>query len=98
MLARALAGAIEDRGGTVSISEATRLRISCRKHDWTNALFEGKVAAAGPYELEVRDQENVPIDGLFGASPVADYGECGLAGLIQARVKGTPIKALPVFI
>lgn len=50
------------------------------------------------YEIEMREQENVGVEGLFGDSPVADYAECGLAGLIQARANGTPVLAFPVFI
>ena len=75
----------------------TKIRVACRMHDWTRALFEGNVAGAED-RIDLREQENVGVDGLFGDAPVADYAECGLAGLIQARANGTPVLALPVFI
>jgi 4,5-dihydroxyphthalate decarboxylase len=81
----------------VQTAAATQIRVACRKHDWTNALFEGKVPD-GPFHIQMREQENVGVDGLFGDSPVADYAECGLAGLIQARAAGSPVLAFPVFI
>ncbi|HZT06373.1 MAG TPA: ABC transporter substrate-binding protein [Chloroflexota bacterium] len=76
---------------------APNVRVSCRKHDWTNALFEGKVPNR-TYQIEMREQENVGVNGLLGENPVADYAECGLAGLIQARAAGAPVLAFPVFI
>src|SRR5437867_1650967 len=81
----------------MSAAEATIVRVACRKHDWTNALFEGQVPDRA-YRIRMREQENVGVEGLVGDSPVADYAECGLAGLVQARANGTPVLALPVFI
>jgi len=79
------------------MAEANVIRVACRKHDWTNALFEGRVPV-GKYPIQLIEHENVGVDGLLGANPVADYAECGLAGLIQARAKGAAVLAFPVFI
>src|SRR4051794_38826754 len=79
------------------MTEANVIRVACRKHDWTNALFEGRVPV-GKYPIQLIEHENVGVDGLLGANPVADYAECGLAGLIQARANGRPVLAFPVFI
>jgi 4,5-dihydroxyphthalate decarboxylase len=81
----------------MSAVETKTVRVACRMHDWTRALFEGKVPDR-VYHIQMREQENVGVDGLFGDSPVADYAECGLAGLIQSCASGTPVRAFPVFI
>ena len=73
------------------------VRVACRKHDWTIALFDGR-AAAPSIELEVTEQANVGVEGLLSDRPSFEYAECGLSGLIVARAKGAPVVALPVFI
>lgn len=79
-------------------SKGATVRIGCRRHDWTNALFDGKVAAGRTYELDVRELDHVGIDRLLGASSVADYAECTWTGVIEARARGVPVLALPIFI
>ncbi len=81
----------------MSAAAATQVRVACRMHDWTRALFEGKVPDK-TFHIAMREQENVGVDGLIGNNPVADYAECGLAGLIQSIAKGTPVIAFPAFI
>ena len=73
------------------------VRVACRRHDWTDALFDGR-AAARSLEMEVTEQANVGVEGLLGDRPSYAYAECGLSGLIMARAKGAPVVALPVFI
>ncbi len=81
----------------MTATEAGTVRVACRMHDWTRALFEGKVPERA-YHIQMHEQENVGVEGLFGDTPVADYAECGLAGLVQACANGTPVLAFPVFI
>ena len=73
------------------------VRVACRRHDWTNALFDGR-ATAPSIELTVTEQANVGVDGLLADDARFEYAECGLSGLIVARAKGAPVVALPVFI
>lgn len=73
------------------------VRVACRRHDWTNALFDGR-AAPRTVEMEVTEQANVGVDGLLSNPPSFTYAECGLSGLIMARAAGAPVMALPVFI
>ena len=35
----------------------TTVRVACRKHDWTNALFEGKVPDKGGIHIEMIEHE-----------------------------------------
>ena len=81
----------------MSAATTTQVRVACRMHDWTRALFEGKVPDK-TFHIAMREQENVGVEGLVGDSPVADYAECGLAGLIQSIANGTPVIAFPTFI
>jgi 4,5-dihydroxyphthalate decarboxylase len=81
----------------MSKGEGSSVRVACRMHDWTRALFEGKVSTPG-VGVEMIEHENVGVQGLLGDSPIADYAECGLSGLIQARASGAPVIAFPVFI
>ncbi len=73
------------------------VRVACRRHDWTNALLDGR-ATAPSIDLEVTEQANVGPEGLLSDHPRFEYAECGLSGLIMARAKGAPVVALPVFI
>ena len=77
---------------------ANTVRVACRKHDWTNALFEGPGLDRGAFRIEMIEHENVGVDGLLGANPLAEYAECGLAGLIQNQANGSPVIGFPIFI
>ena len=79
------------------MSASKEIRVACRMHDWTRALFEGHVPDKS-FHIAMTEQENVGVDGLVGAQAKFDYAECGLAGLIQSISKGTPVIAFPAFI
>jgi 4,5-dihydroxyphthalate decarboxylase len=76
----------------------TTVRVACRKHDWTNALFEGRVPDPPGLHIEMIEHENVGVNGLIGDNPLADYAECGLAGMVQAQAGGAQVVGFPVFI
>jgi 4,5-dihydroxyphthalate decarboxylase len=71
------------------------LRIACRRHDWTNALFNGRIAEPS---MEFLPEAHLGLEALTGAPPSVDFMECGLFNYYQARCQGAPIRALPVFL
>ncbi|MEE9145535.1 MAG: ABC transporter substrate-binding protein [Candidatus Binatia bacterium] len=73
------------------------IRVACRRHDWTDALFDGLVKDPS-FHLEFSAGAHPSLSSLFSDSPNFDFLECGLVGYVQAKLKGAPIKALPVFI
>ncbi|MEE8113746.1 MAG: ABC transporter substrate-binding protein [Nitrososphaerales archaeon] len=73
------------------------VRIACRRHDWTQALFDQK-AKSPSLRMEVIQKANPKTTSLFGDAAYADYAEAGLTGILRARAQGVPVKALPVFI
>jgi 4,5-dihydroxyphthalate decarboxylase len=72
------------------------IRIGCRQHDWTQALFDQRLGS--PFHLNFVNMANAGLNNVIGASPTLDFGECGLTQIIWARCRGVPVKALPVFV
>ena len=72
------------------------LKVACRRHDWTAALFDNKVSLAS-LELGISEQANVGVGELLRNRDL-DFAECGLAGFLRARFGGARVRALPVFI
>lgn len=73
------------------------IRVGCRRHDWTQALFDQRVQTTA-LPLELFDFVNAGVKSVIGASSSLDFGECGLNQLLWARSRRVPVKALPVFI
>jgi 4,5-dihydroxyphthalate decarboxylase len=71
------------------------IRISCRRHDWTEALFDGRISDPG---LQFLPEGHRRLPSLLGAAPELDFMECGLMTYVQSVADGLPISALPVFI
>jgi 4,5-dihydroxyphthalate decarboxylase len=72
-----------------------KIRIACRRHDWTDALFDGTINESS---LEFIEAAHMRLSNLLADPPEIDFFEYGLGELIQNRAKGLPIKALPVFL
>jgi 4,5-dihydroxyphthalate decarboxylase len=72
------------------------IKIACRQHDWTAALFDDKVRPSS-LQLEISEQANVGVGGLLRNRNL-DFAECGLAGFLRARFGSARVRALPVFI
>lgn len=71
------------------------IRISCRRHDWTEALFDGRLAEPG---LTFLPDGHRRLPSLLAAAPELDFMECGLMTFVQSVADGLPILALPVFL
>ncbi len=71
------------------------IRISCRRHDWTEALFDGRIDDA---TLKFLPDGHRRLPSLLNAAPELDFMECGLMTYAQSVADGLPISALPVFI
>lgn len=74
---------------------ARTIRIACRRHDWSNALFDGRVAEPS---MEFRPDAHLDLEALTGSNPSVDFMEIGLVNYYQARCQGVKINALPVFL
>jgi 4,5-dihydroxyphthalate decarboxylase len=72
------------------------VKVACRRHDWTAALFDNKVGLSS-HRLEISEQANVGVGELLRNRDL-DFAECGLAGFLRARSGGAKVRALPVFI
>jgi len=72
------------------------VKVACRRHDWTAALFDNKVRLPSLH-LEISEQANVGVGELLRNRDL-DFAECGLAGFLRARSGGAKVRALPVFI
>jgi 4,5-dihydroxyphthalate decarboxylase len=72
------------------------VKVACRRHDWTAALFDNKVRLSS-LQLEIAEQANVGVGELLRNRDL-DFAECGLAGFLRARSGGARVRALPVFI
>jgi 4,5-dihydroxyphthalate decarboxylase len=72
------------------------VKVACRRHDWTAALFDNKVRLSS-LNLEIAEQANVGVGELLRNRDL-DFAECGLAGFLRARSGGAKVRALPVFI
>ena len=72
------------------------VKVACRRHDWTAALFDNKVQLSSLH-LEISEQANVGVGELLRNRDL-DFAECGLAGFLRARSGGARVRALPVFI
>jgi 4,5-dihydroxyphthalate decarboxylase len=72
------------------------VKVACRRHDWTAALFDNKVRLPSLH-LEIAEQANVGVGELLRNRDL-DFAECGLAGFLRARSSGASVRALPVFI
>lgn len=71
------------------------IRISCRRHDWTEALFNGEIVEP---KLKFLPDAHVRLSALTDAARSLDFMECSLMTFTQAASDGLAIKALPVFI
>jgi 4,5-dihydroxyphthalate decarboxylase len=71
------------------------IRISCRRHDWTEALFDGRITEP---TLKFLPDGHRRLPSLLAATPDLDFMECGLMTYAQSVADGRPILALPVFI
>ena len=74
---------------------AREIRISCRRHDWTEALFNGEIVEP---DLRVLPDAHVRLSALADPSPALDFMELSLMTFAQSVANGIAIKALPVFI
>ena len=72
------------------------VKVACRRHDWTAALFDNKVGLSS-LQLEIAEQANVGVGELLRNRDL-DFAECGMAGFLRARSGGAKVRALPVFI
>lgn len=77
------------------MTTAGRIRIACRRHDWSNALFDGRI---GEPSMTFVAQAHLELEELTGPQPTVDFMEVGLLNYYQARAAGAPINALPVFL
>ncbi|HXQ54040.1 MAG TPA: PhnD/SsuA/transferrin family substrate-binding protein [Stellaceae bacterium] len=78
------------------MTSRTEIRISCRRHDWTEALFDGRVREPG---FALRPDAHLPLSALVDPAPALDFMECGMMTFVQAAADdGLPILALPIFI
>jgi 4,5-dihydroxyphthalate decarboxylase len=71
------------------------IRVACRRHDWSEALFDGRVSVPS---LEIVPEAHLEIDALTGTAPRVDFMEVGLLNYYRARSAGAAIQALPVFL
>jgi len=71
------------------------IRVACRRHDWSNALFDGRVVVPS---LEIIPAAHLELDALTGANHSVDFMEVGLLNYYRARSAGVAIAALPVFL
>jgi 4,5-dihydroxyphthalate decarboxylase len=71
------------------------LRVACRRHDWSNALFDGRVTEPG---LEIAADGHLGLEALLDEPAAVDFMECGLVNYYWARSQGAPVRALPVFL
>jgi len=71
------------------------IRISCRRHDWTEALFDHRIAEP---TLTFLPDGHRRLPSLLGTPADLDFMECGLMTYVQSVADGLPILALPVFI
>ena len=62
------------------------VKVACRRHDWTAALFDNKVGLSS-LRLEISEQANVGVGELLRNRDL-DFAECGLAGFLRARSGG----------
>ena len=62
------------------------VKVACRRHDWTAALFDNKVGLSS-HRLEISEQANVGVGELLRNGDL-DFAECGLAGFLRARCGG----------
>ena len=76
-------------------SPRREIRISCRRHDWTEALFDGRVTEP---TLTFLPDGHRRLPSLLGSAADLDFMECGLMTYVQSMADGLPISALPVFI
>jgi 4,5-dihydroxyphthalate decarboxylase len=77
------------------MSPRHEVRISCRRHDWTEALFDGRIAEP---TFRMVAEGHMSLSALLDAAPELDFMECGLMNFVQAAAEGVAITALPVFI
>jgi 4,5-dihydroxyphthalate decarboxylase len=71
------------------------IRVACRRHDWSNALFDGRVAAP---DVEFVPDGHLGLEALLAEPAAVDFMECGLVNYYWARSQGAPVIALPVFL
>ena len=71
------------------------IRISCRRHDWTEALFDGRTSHPS---LTFLPDGHRRLPSLLGPAADLDFMECGLMTYVQSVADGVPICAMPVFI
>jgi len=76
-------------------SPKREIRISCRRHDWTEALFDGRITEP---TLTFLPEGHRRLPSLLGTAADLDFMECGLMTYVQSVADGLPILALPVFI
>jgi len=76
-------------------SKKRTIRSSCRRHDWTEPLFDGRIS--DPI-LEFLPDGHRRLPSLLGPGADLDFMECGLMTYVQSVADGVPISALPVFI
>jgi 4,5-dihydroxyphthalate decarboxylase len=71
------------------------IRVACRRHDWSNALFDGRVAVP---DVEFVPDAHLGLEALLAEPAAVDFMECGLVNYYWARSQGAPVIALPVFL
>ena len=59
------------------------IRVACRRHDWSNALFDGRVATPS---LTFQPEAHLRLDALLGDPPRVDFMEIGLVTHVQQRI------------
>lgn len=81
--------------GAGEVTGARNIRISCRRHDWTEALFDGR---SGEPDVTMLAEGHGPLSALLGAAPALDFMECGLMTFVQRAAESDAIAGLPIFI
>jgi len=71
------------------------IRIACRRHDWSNALFDGRIDEP---TMAFTSDGHLGLEALLEEPAAFDFMECGLVNYYWARSQGAPIRALPVFL
>ncbi len=71
------------------------IRVACRRHDWSNALFDGRIVDP---EIAFVPDAHLGLEALLDPPASVDFMECGLVNYYWARSQGAPVIALPVFL
>ena len=71
------------------------IRVACRRHDWSNALFDGRIVEP---DIAFIADGHLGLEALLDEPAGIDFMECGLVNYYWARSQGAAVIALPVFL